>query len=135
MNDCLFCKIINGEIPSSKVYEDNEIIAFLDIMPTNPGHTLVVPKKHGKDIFEIDEDLLGKLAIAVKKIAKAVMQATKATSFNLILNNGATAGQVIPHFHFHIVPRHEKDGYHHWKGKEYAEGEMRAMAEKIKNLL
>lgn len=135
MQDCLFCKIINGDVPSSKVYEDNEVIAFLDIMPTNPGHTLIVPKKHGKDIFEVDDELLGKLIITVKKIAKAIMQATNASGFNLILNTGETAGQVIPHFHFHIIPRHAGDGHEHWKGKEYAEGEMQAIAEKIKNLL
>ena len=130
--DCIFCKIIEGEIPSYKVYEDDEVLAFLDINPINPGHTLVVPKNHAKNLIEAsEEDLLAAIK-TIKKLAPAVMEGIGAKGFNLGVNNGSVAGQVVNHLHFHLMPRFENDGHHLWSGKPYSPGEAEIVAEKIK---
>jgi histidine triad (HIT) family protein len=130
--DCLFCKIINKEIPANIVYEDERVIAFLDINPVNPGHLLVVPKVHSENIaVAADEDLVA-LSLAVKKLAPAVCQATTCDGWNLEVNNGNAAGQAVDHTHWHIVPRYLTDGLKHWPGHPYAEGEAVIVAEKIK---
>ncbi|MEK7653329.1 MAG: HIT family protein [Patescibacteria group bacterium] len=133
--DCIFCKIVAGEIPSYKVYEDEDILAFLDVAPINPGHTLVIPKKHYANLLELPEDLLCKVALAIKKIIPAILKGVGTEDFNLNLNSGSLAGQVVNHVHWHIVPRFEGDGYDLWLGKAYGEGEAEKVAEKIKNSL
>ena len=136
MSDCLFCKITNKTIPSAAVYEDDNVYAFLDINPVNPGHTLIVPKVHTDGLIDADDQVLEKLIVATKKVSKAVMKATDSKGFNIILNNGEVAGQVIHHMHFHIIPRFKDDGLVHWKNKAYKEEEqMTEMAEKIKKEL
>ncbi len=135
MEECIFCKIINGEIPSSKVYEDNKVIAFLDTAPVNKGHTLVLPKEHHKDILDTPAETLTELMKVSKKVAKAVMKATGAEGFNLGVNNGKIAGQLVMHLHFHIMPRFENDGLKLWPGKEYEGNERDEIAEKIRSLL
>lgn len=132
MSDCIFCKIINGELPCVKVYEDADVMAFLDIHPVNFGHTLVVPKVHYINIFDTPADVLGKLMAVVKKITPAILKATGTNSFNLGVNNGAPAGQVIFHTHFHIMPRYDGDGYKMWGAKAYGPGEMDKLGEAIK---
>jgi len=129
--DCIFCKIIKGEIPSSKVYEDDRVYGFLDIAPVNKGHTLIVPKKHSSDVLEDDLEDLNACMKAVQVVAKAVIKATDAGGFNLITNTKKAAGQVIPHTHFHIIPRFEDDGLKHWPHHKYEEGEMSIIQEKI----
>src|SRR3989338_2865613 len=124
MNDCIFCKIIKGELPCAKVYEDAEVMAFLDIHPINFGHTLVVTKEHCVNIMDSPADVLGQLMAVVKKIAPAILSATKTNSFNLGVNNGGPAGQVIFHTHFHVMPRYEGDGYKMWGARAYGPGEM-----------
>jgi histidine triad (HIT) family protein len=131
MTDCIFCKVLKGEIPSAKIYENDKILAFLDINPVNPGHTLVVPKKHIKNMEDVPDDLLSELIIAVKKITKAIKEALGTDSVNLGLNNGILAGQLVPHVHFHIMPRFEKDGYKHWEGKPYKKGQMEQVQKSI----
>jgi len=133
--DCIFCKIIAGEIPAYKVYEDEKILAFLDITPVNPGHTLVVPKEHHADLLDLPEELACQAISVIKKITPAILAGTGAKAFNLNLNNGITAGQLVSHFHWHIVPRFEGDGYELWHGKSYGEGEAEAVLEGIKNNL
>ncbi len=135
MSDCLFCKIRDEEIPSTKVYEDNNIFAFLDINPVNPGHTLVVPKKHVERMSRADDAILALLVSAGKKVGRAVCEALQAPAYNFSTNNGPEAGQVIHHLHFHLVPRFTDDGYHLWSGKSYQEKEMEKVAEKIKSKL
>jgi histidine triad (HIT) family protein len=135
MEDCIFCKIINGEIPCTKVYEDDKIFSFLDIAPVSKGHTLVIPKEHHKDLLDMPDNILAEVAKATKKIAKAVVKVTRATGFNLHQNNGPKAGQGVMHFHFHIIPRHEDDGLKHWPQGSYEEGEDKKIAEDIKSLL
>jgi len=133
--DCIFCKIAAGEIPSHKVYEDGEVLAFLDITPVNPGHTLVIPKSHYGNLLDLPEDLLCALAKAVKKITPAVLAGIGAPGFNLGLINGAVAGQAVDHVHFHIMPRFEGDGRQLWHGQAHKEGEAEKIAEKIKENL
>ncbi|HLD17682.1 MAG TPA: HIT family protein [Patescibacteria group bacterium] len=118
MLDCLFCKIIAGEISSHKVYEDENVFAFLDIKPVNPGHVLVIPKRHSATLLETsDEDLIHVMK-AIKKIAAAAMRAVGAEGFNLGVNTGAVADQVVFHTHFQIMPRFSGDGRDLWHGEE-----------------
>jgi len=132
VSDCVFCKIINGEVPSAKIFENDKVLAFLDINPVNPGHTLVIPKSHFENLTVTPDDFLQELMAASKKIAVAILRATDTTAFNLTVNNGPEAGQVVPHTHFHIIPRFNGDGHRLWTGKAYAIGEMEQMGEKIK---
>jgi len=133
--NCLFCKIINKEIPKTFVYESNEIVAFLDINPVNFGHLLVLPKKHSVDMLDTDDHLLGDIAVAVKKLAPAMIRSTGAGGFNVEVNNGLDAGQIIAHAHWHLIPRFENDGLKHWPSKKYAQGEEELMVQKIKTEL
>lgn len=111
MDNCIFCQIISGQIPSSKVYEDDDVLAFLDITQTTKGHTLLIPKKHVRNILEMDEKTAEKTFSKLPKVAKAVQKATKAKGVNIINNNEEIAGQTVFHAHIHIVPRFdEKDG-------------------------
>lgn len=133
--NCLFCKIVRGDIPSFRVYEDDAVIAFLDIKPVNPGHVLVVPRTHSQGFHDAAPETLEKLIIATQKVAKAILAATGVPAFNLEQNNGEVAGQVIPHLHIHIIPRVSDDGLKHWPGKEYPEGEIARIQESIRAVL
>lgn len=135
MTNCLFCKIIKGEIPSIKVYENHNALAFMDIRPVNTGHVLIVSKKHFENIFDADDETLTDVAIASKKVACAVKKAVNADGINLHANNGRSAGQVIFHLHWHIIPRFENDGLRLWPHKEMTEEKLKETAEKIKNCL
>jgi histidine triad (HIT) family protein len=135
MEDCIFCKIVKGEIPCSKIYEDENIFAFLDIAPVHKGHALVIPKKHFETILDIPENELKELILAVKKIATAVEKGTEADGFVVTMSNRKAAGQVVPHAHFHIIPRYKDDGLKHWPKIEYKEGEMEEVRDKITNQL
>lgn len=108
MADCIFCKIIAGEIPSSKVYEDDQVIAFLDISQVTPGHTLVVPKQHFRNLLEMDADSASQLFARVPDIARKVMKATGAKGMNILNNNEEIAGQTVFHTHVHLAPRYEE---------------------------
>ena len=120
MSDCLFCKIINGDIPSLKVYEDEHVYAFMDIMPLTKGHTLLIPKTHCKDLFEMPEDVARNLYAAAPKVANAIKKAFNPVGMNTINNNGAEAGQTVFHYHLHLVPRYdETDGLKvQWNGRQ-----------------
>ncbi len=132
MKDCIFCKIVSGELPSSKTYEDDLVIAFLDIMPVNPGHTLVAPKEHYNTPLETPDETLSRIVLTAKKIAPAIARATNATGFNITFNNGTDAGQAVPHTHLHIIPRDKSDGLKLWPQKPYPEGEQEKLAQKIR---
>lgn len=135
MNDCLFCKIVKGEIPSQKIYEDDLTYAFLDVTPVNPGHTLVVPKNHAVNILDAEEKEICALSATVKKIAPKIIKAVGTEAFNLAVNNGSVAGQMVPHLHFHIIPRFPDDGHRLWNGKHIGSDELAAIAEKIRKEL
>jgi histidine triad (HIT) family protein len=107
--DCIFCKIVAGNIPSIKVYEDAHTLAFMDINPLTPGHLLVVPKPHFVNLFDIEEGVLLQTMAAVRKVALGQRQALGLDSLNLVQANGRWATQSVPHLHFHLVPRREND--------------------------
>lgn len=128
---CIFCKIINSEIPCYKVYEDDVVLAFLDIKPLNPGHILVVPKNHYENLEEINETELAALILVVKKIGRMIKEKLGAAGYNVSENNGQVAGQEVPHLHFHIIPRHAGDGLGPWPRRGYQEGEAEEIIKKL----
>lgn len=132
--DCLFCKIISKEIPSHILYENDDTMAFLDIHPVNPGHTLIVPKKHSEDILDTPEDTFLPLVLLMKKIGRALIEMGY-DGFNIMQNSKPASGQVIPHLHWHVIPRKEGDGFRHWSGREYKEGEAEEILKKFNELL
>jgi len=106
-SDCIFCRIVDGEIPAVRVYEDGEHLAFLDTNPRSEGHVLAIPKEHITTLDELGDEQIANLFIVVKRIAKALKQKMGAKGYNIVSNNGEIAGQVVPHIHIHIVPRYE----------------------------
>ncbi|HEP1463367.1 TPA: HIT family protein [Streptococcus pyogenes] len=111
MENCIFCSIIQGDIPSSKFYEDEQVLAFLDISQTTKGHTLVIPKQHVRNLLEMTAETASHLFARIPKITRAIQSATGATAMNIINNNEALAGQTVFHAHVHLVPRYnEEDG-------------------------
>ncbi len=136
MEECVFCKIVDGKIPSAKVYEDNKVISFLDILPANKGHCLVVPKKHAQNLIDMDEDDLIATMKAAKKVARALSLSFGNGSFNIVMNNGKEAGQVVNHAHIHLIPRFQKDRLRiKWSHLKYEENEMKEYAEKVKKFI
>lgn len=135
MDNCIFCKIVKGEIPSYKIYEDEKTYAFLDINPVNPGHTLVIPKKHALDVFEIEESEWDAVMRTVQKVARALEKSLQPTGINLAMNNRSGAGQVVFHAHVHVMPRYPNDGHELWKGRPYQDGEASSAAEKIRTVV
>ncbi len=132
MEDCIFCKIVDGKIPSAKIYEDGKVISFLDIMPANKGHCLVVPKKHAQNLIDMGEDDLVAIIKAAKKVAKALSLSFGNASFNVVMNNGKEAGQLVNHAHIHIIPRFQKDRLRiAWSHLKYEGNEIKDYAEKI----
>lgn len=129
--NCIFCKIVRGEISSHKVYEDEATFAFLDIRPNNPGHTLVIPKEHTPNIYEISEETFEAVTKTAKKVAIAVKRGVQADGINIGMNNDKAAGQIIFHAHIHVIPRFETDGFKHWTQKEYKQGEAEEVKAKI----
>lgn len=121
-----------GEIPSFKVHEDKEFLAFLDIHPVRPGHTLVIPKNHYNDLLTTPAEVVARLYQVVQKVASSVVKGVQAEGFNLGLNNGKAAGQIIFHTHVHIIPRQGKDGLELWGQHDYHEGEIEKTADRIK---
>lgn len=131
--DCIFCKIVKGEIPCARLYENETVLAFLDIAPVAPGHTLVIPKAHHADLFGLPPALGPALVTAASRVGQAVMAATGATGLNLQMNNGLSAGQVVFHAHLHLIPRLAGDGLVLWPGTPYADAAaMTAMAEAVR---
>lgn len=129
---CIFCRILRGEVPSARVYEDANAVAFLDINPLAPGHTLVVTRSHYDRVWEVPEGELAGLMAAVKRVSRAVVSATRAEGLNLLANNGPVAGQVVPHVHVHLIPRRNGDGILPvWKPVGYQAGEMEAIQKKV----
>ena len=106
---CIFCKIINGEIPSKKIYEDDKVVAILDISQATKGHTLVLPKKHFDNLLTIDDSYYADVMLRAKKLAKAITKAFNACGCNILNNCGEAAGQTVMHFHVHIIPRYNDD--------------------------
>jgi len=135
-DDCIFCKMVAGQIPVAKVYEDEIVLAFLDIGPISDGHTLVIPKQHFEKLHDCPAELLGRVASRLGRIAGAVAAAMNADGYNLLCNNGRAAGQLIEHLHFHIVPRNVGDGvFDRWPSYRYPHGKIEKIAGKIRENL
>lgn len=122
-------------MPSHKVYEDKRFLALLDINPINKGHVLVIPKEHYDNLLNTPVDVIKDLLALVKNLCQAVVNGSGAEGFNLVLNNGKVAGQLIEHLHFHIIPRFQNDNLHPWPGKPYQEGEIDNYLKRIKKAL
>lgn len=108
--DCIFCKIIAGQVPNYTVYEDEHVLAFLDVFPCSKGHTVVIPKEHVSNLLELSEELYAHLFQGVRRAAVRVQEVLKPDAMNIGINNGKVAGQAVPHVHWHIIPRYEGDG-------------------------
>ncbi|MEY4745020.1 MAG: hypothetical protein RL272_965 [Candidatus Parcubacteria bacterium] len=131
MNDCLFCKIVKGDIPALKVYEDDTVLAFLDIAPVNVGHTLIVPKAHFENCASTPDDAMAAVMRAAKLVGAAALKVTGAHGYNVGINCGAAAGQIVMHTHVHVMPRFEGDGLRHWPKKAVPQEEMENAARGI----
>jgi histidine triad (HIT) family protein len=132
MKDCIFCKIAKKQIPSETIiYENDKVMAFLDIAPANPGHTLVIPKGHYPNLLETPDDVLKEIIVAVRKVAKAVKAGVDADGVTVTINTDKAAGQVIFHTHIHIIPRFDNDGLKLWPQKQYQPGQAENIKKEI----
>lgn len=131
-NNCIFCKIAAGEIPSKTIYEDDKFRVILDLGPATKGHALILPKNHYANLYELPEDTAGDVMKLAKKMATIMTEKLGCQGFNLMQNNGETAGQTVFHFHMHLIPRYENDGQEiNWKPGSPTQEEL----EEIKNLI
>lgn len=136
MDECIFCRIVAGEVPAATLIETDRVISFMDIAPVNPGHCLIVPKRHVESLVDLTQEELHVCIFAVQRVARVVLQATGAPGFNVLQNNHVCSGQVVPHVHFHVIPRRPDDGFRFgWRQGSYAEGEMQQLQRKILELL
>jgi len=129
--ECIFCKIVAGKLPSHRVYEDERHVAFLDINPFSPGHTLVCPKRHGETLWDMDEREIAEVFMVASKVSMGVVSATKADGFRIMQNNGEAANQAVAHIHVHVIPNKLED-----KGRfnriKLSDNEMAEVAESIR---
>lgn len=136
MSDCLFCKIAKGELGSATIFENNDFRVILDRYPSGEGHALILTKEHFDDFYQMDGETAGKLFALASIMAKALKQATGCEGMNILQNNGEVAGQTVRHFHLHLIPRYQEDGFTlPWKTKEYTEKELEELAAKIRKLI
>ena len=132
MDNCIFCKIANGEISSNVVYEDNDFIAILDLSPATKGHVLLIPKKHAANLLELPDDVASKVLPVAKKIVNAQKEVLGFNNFNLIQNNGRIAGQTVDHYHLHLIPRYSIDEISLWAPHENDPSVTKELAEEIR---
>lgn len=131
MKNCIFCKIVAGEIPCNKIYEDEELLSFLDINPANKGHVIIIPKKHKENLLEENPKIGENIVKISQKISKAIKEGLGAKSFNIVTNIGKEAGQEVFHTHIHLIPKYEGEETHFWKAKKTNITELTLQAEKI----
>ena len=132
MSECIFCKILDGSIPSRKIYEDSSVISFLDINPASRGHSLVVPKTHARLIMDLEDEWISKVFVSLKKVSGLISNKLECDGFNLLINQGKDAGQVVDHFHIHVIPRYGGDSLHLPSAvMEMTDGEMDEIQQKI----
>lgn len=129
--NCIFCKIASGEIPSTTLYEDGDFRVIFDLAPASPGHLLILPKEHFADLLELDEAVAAKLLPLSARIARAMKEALSCPGFHLVQNNGEAAGQTVRHFHMHIIPRYGKEELLLWKPGESTEEERAELCRRI----
>lgn len=134
-DDCIFCKIANGEIPTNQIYEDDDFKVIMDIEPATKGHALVLPKNHFDDIYEIDSETLGKAVKVGQKVIKHATKILQCDGYNLMQNNGEVSGQTVFHFHLHLIPRYKNMENEHllsWKPNPADSEELKQLTQKIK---
>lgn len=134
-DNCIFCKLANGDIPTNTIFEDEDFRVFLDAGPATKGHALVVPKNHYADIYEIEPEVLGKVAKTAQKVIKHATKVLGCDGYNLVQNNGEAAGQTVFHFHMHLIPRYkdmDNTNLISWTPGEVDEGEAKALCESLK---
>lgn len=132
-DDCIFCKLANGVFPTNSIYEDEYFNVILDVSPANPGHALVLPKEHYQDIFDIDEEILGKAIILARKIALKQTEVLKCDGVNVIQNNKEAAGQSVLHYHLHVIPRFKGDKQKMlWTPHEPKDEDQKEICKKLK---
>lgn len=135
-DDCIFCKIANGEIPSTTLYEDDMFRVILDLSPASKGHALILPKEHFANLYELDDEYAAKVMVLAKKMATAMTKGLHADGFNLLQNNGEVAGQTVFHFHLHLVPRYEgAEEMLKWNAGEVTKEEMAEIAKSVQENL
>jgi len=132
MEDCIFCKIKDNKLPHHRVYEDENVIAFLDVLPVNKGHTLIVPKTHTQDLDQIPQSDLCSMIIAARKIGHALTEGLNAHGYSILINNKDGANQHVDHAHIHLVPRWKDDKLESWPKSGYASGEAEEVVKKIR---
>ena len=131
-NDCIFCKIANGEIPSRTIYEDEDFRVILDLGPATKGHALILPKEHYANLFELPEDTAAAAMKVAKKLSAQMVENLGADGLNLVQNNGEVAGQTVKHFHLHLIPRYKDDGQNIlWKPGEVSQDELEEIRKQI----
>ncbi len=131
-DNCIFCKIANGEIPSNTVYEDKNFRVILDLGPATRGHALLIPKEHADNLYELPEELAAEVLPAAKKVAAAMRKKLQCDGLNLVQNNGETAGQTVMHFHLHMIPRYENDGQQiNWTPGKPSQEELEATMKQL----
>jgi histidine triad (HIT) family protein len=136
MPDCIFCKIVRGEIPSARILETDRAVAFLDVGPLNPGHVLVIPKDHYPALPDLPDGLAAETAALLPRLCRAVKAATGAEGLNVLINTGGVAGQSVDHVHWHIIPRHFGDALRWpWPAGRYEGQDMEAMRSRIASQL
>ncbi|NLK75892.1 MAG: HIT family protein [Clostridiales bacterium] len=136
ISNCVFCKIINGDIPSTVIYEDDYFKGILDISPANKGHVVILTKKHFADFFEMDEEFATKALLVAQKVAKALKMGLNCDGVNILQNNGEAAGQTVFHYHIHVIPRYKDDKVNiTWSSGKYDEGEAAELAVLIKKYI
>lgn len=134
-DNCIFCKIANGEIPSATFYEDEEFRVILDLGPASKGHALILPKEHYANIYELNEETVAKAFVLAKKMAERMTKALNCDGFNIVQNNGSVAGQTVFHFHMHLIPRYEGDGVGlGWKPGTLTDESKAEIIERLKNV-
>ncbi len=134
-DDCIFCKLANGDIPTNSIYEDDDFNVILDASPATKGHALILPKQHYANIYEIDPEVLSKAALLAQKVIKHETSVLKCDGYNIVQNNGETAGQTVFHFHMHLIPRYAVDNRPEdvsWGHKEFSSEEFTEICNDMK---
>ncbi|MBR9707479.1 MAG: HIT family protein [Candidatus Diapherotrites archaeon] len=135
MTNCLFCKIVAGEIPAEKVYENEKTFVFMDLNPVSKGHMLVIPKEHATDIFDLNEDVAREILPTAKRVAEAALKTLNADGVNLLNANRKEAQQTVFHYHMHVIPRYVNDGIDAWAKSSYVKEPLEPIANKLKEVL
>ncbi len=129
-DDCIFCKLANGIIPTNSIYEDEDFNVILDMAPAAKGHALILPKEHADNLYELQEETAAKVLVLAKKLAKSMTEKLSCDGFNVVQNNGTVAGQTVFHFHMHLIPRYENDGQNiNWIPQEVSAEELKTTKE------